>query len=201
MATERNSTVSTHRPPDRGKRADALRNIEAIVDAATRLLAVNPDVNVNEIAKAAGVGRVTLYGHFDSRTSLVREVVQRAIHNTSEVLSTVDVEGDPREALGRLLEATWRLTHRYGAVVIAGSQALSPEDVRRAHDEPAARVLALLSRGRDAGEFRADVPIEWQVSVIQAILHGASAAVHRGEITVEEAPTLVRDTVIAALAP
>ena len=135
MAVETNATASPA-PQGRGKRADALRNIEAIVDAATRLLAVNPDVSVNEIARAAGVGRVTLYGHFDSRTALIREVAQRAIHNTSEVLATVDVEGDPREALGRLLEATWRLTHRYGAVVIAGSQALAPEDMRRAHDEP-----------------------------------------------------------------
>ncbi|MFT4164940.1 MAG: TetR/AcrR family transcriptional regulator [Microlunatus sp.] len=195
------SSVTSRVAQGRGKRADALRNIEAIIDAATRLLAVDPDASVNEIAKAAGVGRVTLYGHFDSRTALIREVAQRAIHNTSEVLATVDVEGDPREALGRLLEATWRLTHRYGAVVIAGSQALAPEDLRRVHDEPATRILALLARGRDLGEFRADVPIEWQVSVIQAILHGASGAVHRGEITGAEAPTLVRDTVIAALAP
>ena len=200
MVVETNSAASRV-ARGRGKRADALRNIEAIIDAATRLLAVDPDASVNEIAKAAGVGRVTLYGHFDSRTALIREVAQRAIHNTSEVLATIDVEGDPREALGRLLEATWRLTHRYGAVVIAGSQALPPEDLRRVHDEPATRILALLARGRDAGEFRADVPIEWQVSVIQAILHGASGAVHRGEITGAEAPMLVRDTVIAALAP
>lgn len=45
------------------------------------------------------------------------------------------------------------------------------------------------------------MPIQWQVGVIQAILHGASIAVHRGEITGEDAPILVRDTVIAVLAP
>ena len=44
------------------------------------------------------------------------------------------------------------------------------------------------------------MPVDWQVSVIQAILHGASAAVHRGEITSDDAPTLVRETVLAALA-
>lgn len=185
--------------PDRAKRADAVRNIEAIVAAATRLLAVNPDVSVNEIAKAAGVGRVTLYGHFDSRATLIGEVAARAIAHTDEALAHVDLDGDPREVLGRLLEATWHLTHRFGALVVAASQALPPEQLRRSHDEPAARVRMLLERGRDAGEFRADVPIEWQVSVIQAILHGASAAVHRGEITAGDAPSLVRDTALAAL--
>ncbi len=183
----------------RPKRADALRNIESIVDAATRLLAVNPDTSVNEIAKAAGVGRITLYGHFDSRATLLREVAERAIAQTEKELAQVDVDGDPRDALGRLLETTWHLTHRFGALVVAASQTLSPEQMRRAHDEPAVRVRRLLERGRAAGEFRDDVPIDWQISVIQAILHGASAAVHRTEITADAAPVLVRDTVIAAL--
>ena len=30
-------------------------------------------------------------------------------------------------ALGLLLEATWHLTHRFGALVVAASQALTPE--------------------------------------------------------------------------
>lgn len=183
----------------RPKRADALRNIEAIVDAATRLLAADPDASLNEIAKEAGVGRITLYGHFDSRATLLREVAERAIAHSEQELGEVDLAGDPREALGRLLEASWQLTHRFGALVIAASQALSPEQLRRAHDEPAARVRALLERGREAGEFRDDIPIDWQLSVVQAILHGASAAVHRGEITAEDAPGLVGDTVLAAL--
>ncbi|MDL9947667.1 TetR/AcrR family transcriptional regulator [Gordonia sp. ABSL11-1] len=183
----------------RPKRADALRNIEAIIDAATRLLAVNPDASVNEIAEEAGVGRITLYGHFDSRATLLREVSERAIAHTEEELARIDVDGDPRDALGRLLEATWHLTHRFGALVVAASQALSPEQMHRAHDEPSARARRLLERGRAAGEFRGDVPIDWQISVIQAILHGGSAAVHRGEITADAAPALVRDTVIAAL--
>src|SRR3990170_4596695 len=93
------------------KRADARKNIEAIIEAATACLARDPDVSVGEIAKVAGVGRVTLYGHFDSRASLVAEVVQRAMRETDEALNAVDLRGDPREALTRLIEATWRLTH------------------------------------------------------------------------------------------
>ncbi|MGF0117404.1 TetR/AcrR family transcriptional regulator [Promicromonospora sp. Marseille-Q5078] len=184
---------------DRTKRADAVRNIEAIVGAAIRLLSVDPDASINEIAKAAGVGRVTLYGHFDSRATLVREVADRAIAQTDESLGQVDLEGDPREALGRLLEATWHLTHRFGALVVAASQALPPEEMRRAHEEPAARVRGLLERGRAAGDFRDDMPIAWQLSVVQAVVHGASLAVHRGEISADQAPSLVRDTTLAAL--
>lgn len=184
---------------DRARRADARRNIEAIIDAATRMLAVNPDASVNDIARAAKVGRVTLYGHFDSRATLVREVVDRAIAQTDEALARMDFDGDPRDALGRLLETTWQLTHRFGAIVVAASQVLPTEELRRAHDGPAVRVRRVLEDGRATGVFRDDVPIDWHISVIQAILHGASGAVHRGEISADVAPGLVRSTVVAAL--
>lgn len=187
------------RTPTRAKRADAVRNIEAIIGAAIRLLAVDPNASVNEIAKDAGVGRITLYGHFDSRAGLLREVAGRAIRDTEELLTAVDVTGDPRDALGRLLEATWRLTHRFGALVVAARE-LPAEDVRRVHEEPAARVRQLLERGRDAGQFRSDMPVEWQLSVVQAVLHGASDAVHRGDIAEHDAAPLLRDTVLAAIA-
>lgn len=182
------------------KRADARRNIEAIVEAATSLLAVNPEASVQDIAKAAGVGRVTLYGHFDSRTTLINEVATRAIAQTEEALRSVDIDGDPREAMTRLLEATWHLTHRFGGIVVAADHALPAEQLKHAHEGPAHRVHALLERGRAEGRFRADMPIEWQITTIQAVLHAASGAVHRGEIDATDAPRLVIDTVLAALA-
>lgn len=154
---------------------------------------------MNEIAQAAGVGRITLYGHFDSRATLLSALADRAIAHTDEALAGLDLDGPADAALDRLLEATWHLTHRYGAFVVAASQSLSADRLHRAHAEPAARVRRLLDRGRAEQEFRDDMPVEWQLSVIQAVLHGASAAVHRGEITADEAPALVRGTVLSAL--
>jgi AcrR family transcriptional regulator len=181
------------------KRADARRNIAAILDAATAALARDPDVSMNEIARAAGVGRVTLYGHFASRAALVSEVVERAIAETDDVLAMVDVTGDPREALGRLLEASWHLTHRFGALVVAAEQALPAARVDEAHERPARRVRALLRRGRRAGSFRSDMPLAWQLAMVQSVIHGASTAVHTDRISAAQAPRLVRETTLAML--
>jgi len=181
-------------------RADARRNIAAILDAATESLARDPDSSINDIAKAAGVGRVTLYGHFESRAALVSQVVERAIAQSEEALSTVDLSGDPREALGRLLDASWEVTQRFGALVVAAEGAVPPDQLREAHAQPARRVRRLIRRGRSAGCFRRDMPVEWQVTLMQSIVHGASLSVHRGEITRSQAPRLVRETALAALA-
>lgn len=187
-------------PATPAKRADARRNIEAILDAATRLLATDPDASVQAIAKAAGVGRVTLYGHFDSRTDLVAQVATRAIDETELALREVDIDGEPRAALARLLEASWHLTRRFGGIVIAAGQALPAEQIKLAHESPAQRVRALLERGRQDGVFRADMPVEWQIITIQAVLHAASGAVHREELAVADAPRLVVETALAVVA-
>jgi AcrR family transcriptional regulator len=187
--------------PDPGKRADARRNVAAILEAATACLAVDPDASVNDIAAAAGVGRVTLYGHFGNRATLVSEVVDRAMAASDEELESVDLDGDAQEALGRLLVASWHVTHRYGGLVLAAQKAMPERDLREAHDKPAQRVLRVLRRARREGTVRTDMTLDWQATLIQSVLHGASGAVHRGELAADVAPTLVRSTVLAALTP
>jgi TetR/AcrR family transcriptional repressor of mexCD-oprJ operon len=183
------------------KRADAQRSIAAILEAAVATLSRNPDASVSEIAKAAGVGRVTLYGHFDSRSSLIAAVAARAVQQTDDALEAVDLDGNPKEALERLLEATWELTHRFGALVVAAVDAVPADELRAAHAGAAKRVEKLLRRGRRDGSFRTDMPVAWQVTVIQGVLHAASGAVYEGEITAAKAPSLVVGTVLGALTP
>src|SRR4029079_19400547 len=91
------------------KRADALRSIEAIVQAATECLGRNPDASLREIARAAGVGRVTLYAHFTSRAEVVDASMSRAVVGGSEVRDAVDLTGDPLLALERYIDAGWHL--------------------------------------------------------------------------------------------
>jgi serine phosphatase RsbU (regulator of sigma subunit) len=59
------------------RRSDALANVARIVQSAAELLAQDPDVSIGEIAHHAGVGRSTLYRHFETRESLVEAVRRR----------------------------------------------------------------------------------------------------------------------------
>ncbi|NGN91149.1 TetR/AcrR family transcriptional regulator [Nocardioides sp. KC13] len=181
------------------KRADARKNIESIMDAATTCLARDPDVSVAEIAKVAGVGRVTLYGHFESRAALVTQVVERAIRHSDEQLGAIDLDGDPRTALSRLLEASWQLTQQYGALIVAAEQSMPHEQFQAVHLGLLDRWKPLMERGRRDGSFRDDQPLEWQLTLLQSVLHAASGAVYRGEIKASEAGGLVDGTVQAAL--
>src|ERR1700727_4062147 len=89
------------------RRADASRTVAAILAAATECLARDPDTSMAEIAAAAGVGRMTLYGHFKTRAELLKAVLTQVIAEAHDALFAVDVSGDPRDALARLVAANW----------------------------------------------------------------------------------------------
>jgi AcrR family transcriptional regulator len=183
------------------RRADAQRNIAAIIEAATECLSRDPAASTSEIAKAAGVGRVTLYGHFPSRAELIDAVFVHAIEGGERTLGQVDLTGDPRLALARLIESSWHLVDQYRALLIAAQDTLPPERVRDLHADPMARVENLLERGRKEGVFRTDLPTSWLVSAMHNVMHGAAGEIDGGRITTDEAAPYITATLLAAFTP
>ena len=186
-------------PGSRPRRADAKRNVAAILAAATECLAKDPDTSVAEIAAAAGVGRMTLYGHFKTRADLLDAVLARAVAGAHEALDAVDVAGDPRDALARLVAASWHVVDQLRHVLAAAQRELPAERIRQAHDRVLGRVQVLIERGQAAGAFRADLPLPWLVSLAMNVMHAAAAEVTAGRLTSGQAPSVIAGTLLAAL--
>jgi TetR/AcrR family transcriptional regulator, mexCD-oprJ operon repressor len=180
------------------QRADARRNREAIVDAAVACLGHDPDTSVGEIAREAGVGRVTLYGHFAGRVDLVDAAVVRAMEQGDAALAGVDLAGDPEQALRQLIESSWELVERSRALLMAAQKVLSPGRIRALHAKPAERVLGLVTRGQDEGVFRTDLPASWLVATMHSVMHGAADEVNAGRVDANDAADYITATVVAA---
>jgi len=182
-------------------RADARRNVAAILAAATDCLAKNPDTSVAEIAAAAGVGRMTLYGHFKTRTDLLDAVLTRVVAEAHETLGAVDVAGDPRDAVARLVAASWLIVDRLRNILTAAQRELPAERIREAHDLVLGRVQSLIERGRATDAFRTDLPVSWLVSLAMNVMHAAATEVAAARLTSDQAPSVVAGTLLAALTP
>jgi len=182
------------------RRADAERSIARIVAAARASLSEDPAATIETIAAAAGVGRMTLYGHFRTRAELVEAALADALGAGEATLSAVDLDGDAREALNRLLASSWALVAESAALLEAAQGVLPAGRLRELHAEPAARVEELISRGQEDGVFRTDLPLAWLVNVVQYLLHGAAEQHRRGNLTTEEVAEVVTATVQSVLA-
>ncbi|MDQ4117662.1 MAG: TetR/AcrR family transcriptional regulator [Actinomycetota bacterium] len=182
------------------RRADAERSIARIVAAARHVLSVNPDATVDDVARTAGVGRMTLYGHFPSRAELVEAAVVDALGAGEQALSAVDLTGDARQALTRLLESSWSLVAESIALLTAAQNSLPPARIRELHAGPAERFDELLRRGQVQGVFRTDLPVTWLVNVVHHVLHGAADEVRADRVSSTDAAGMVVATVQPLLA-
>lgn len=183
------------------RRADAERSIARIVSAARTSLNNDPDATIDDIAKAAGVGRMTLYGHFRTRPALIEAALVEALRVGEETLSAIDLTGDAREALTRLLASSWSLVAESAALLTAAQGVLPAGRIRELHAGAADRLEELVRRGQQQGVFRTDLPISWLVNAVHYILNGAAEENRAGRIATEDVAHIVTATVQSMLAP
>jgi AcrR family transcriptional regulator len=185
----------------RRRRADAERNVAAIVAAARDLLCRGTLPSMGEVAVAAGVGRVTLYAHFASREALLDAVVRQVMAETDEALTALHLDDAPSQvALDRLVRTSWQILDRHRTVRSVALTELGPEALREQHDRVAHHVERLIARGQADGVFRADLPGPWLVAVFYATVHAAADEVSGGRLDVGVAPGVLGATLLSILA-
>jgi AcrR family transcriptional regulator len=186
----------------RRRRSDADRSVQAIRDAALDALAGDPDASMAEIARRAGVVRATIYAHFPTRESLLDFVMEYAVRQVAEATAAAEpAHGEPREALERVLRATWKQLDQFQALLAINTARLSTEELRRRHQPVMKHFAPLIERGQKDGTFRRDVPITWHLAVMRAIVHAASAELRNGRLTEATVEQTMLATVIAAMTP
>ena len=147
-------------PNARPVRADALRNEDAVLEAAKVVFATSGvDAPVREIAAKAGVGLGTLYRRFPKRSDLVAGVFRREVDSCVAEAENLAAEHGPGEALVRWLKRyTGLLATKKGlaAALHSGDPAFDAlPHYFRASFEPA--LTSLLDEAVAAGEIRSGI--------------------------------------------
>jgi AcrR family transcriptional regulator len=186
----------------RKRRADAERSISSIIDAALEALASDPDVSMAEIARRAGVVRATVYMHFPTRESLLDAVMEDATTQVADAIREAEpARGEPREALERVLRATWQQLSQFHGVLGININRLSSTELRRRHLPMTTQIVPLLERGQAEGVFRSDVSATWLIAVVRAIVHLASTELQAGRLSQADVEQTMLTTVLSVLSP
>ena len=170
----------------RKRRADAEQNLAAILQAATEALSIQPDASIEDIARAAGVTRQTVYAHFPSREALLDAVVARATAEVSTAFQAAGLEdAPPAEAMIRLLDAGWAASARYP--FLWHLPAVSPEEDLERHGPVVGRLRDLIQRGQESGDFDESLSADWLLAAGLALGRAAEEEVKAGRMSIADA--------------
>jgi len=147
----------------RAQRADASRNRDTLLAAATRAFATaEEEPSMRAIAREAGVGIATLYRHFPTREALVDAVYHDQVERLTAGARDLLAWAPPAEAMRRWMDlfGDWLAT-KHGmtdtllAMIESGEIALA-----QTRAELLDVITTILAAGRAAGDLRADVSAE-----------------------------------------
>jgi len=182
----------------RRQRSDARQSIAVVIDAAIRTLGDRPDASMDEIARAAGVTRQTVYAHFPSRDALIDAVTEQATAEVTGLLDGLDLDqAPPAQALTRLLDAGWQVAARFPFLWL--QPAVDPGKDADRHAPVLDRMLDIVRRGQASGDFDASVPAHWLLSACLALGRVTEDEVKAGRMTIEQATQAMHQSVLRLL--
>jgi len=152
--------METSSAPMSGRRAEAARNDQRILDAAREVFVVDPGAPIAAVAEHAGVGISALYRRYASKEELLRTLCGVGLRTyIAAAEAALADDGDPWEAFARFMRRvvdadTHSLTSR-----LAGT--FTPtEELNR--DATVAQALnhRLFDRTRASGAIRPDLEVD-----------------------------------------
>ncbi|WP_143448701.1 TetR/AcrR family transcriptional regulator [Kineosporia sp. A_224] len=182
------------------RRRDALANRIALLDAGLAALTRDPDASLESVARAAGLSRRTVYGHFSSREELVAAIATRAGDRLVSALDAVDTSADdPATALARFELAVWRAAEPFRFLGALAARSEHRDRALERLDPLRRRRAALVRTGQDEGVFRGDTEAEVLARVAGQVVLAVLEEVLEGTVDVAAAGRLVATSALAVV--
>ncbi|MEU0370967.1 helix-turn-helix domain-containing protein [Streptomyces sp. NPDC006283] len=155
---------------------------EHVLRAAAALLARKSTATMDEVARAAGIGRATLHRHFAGRDALVRALEQLGIQEFEAALDRARLEeGGAGDGLRRLIAEAEPSAHLL-AFLYSENQLFEGDQVNEGWARLDARVCDVFRRGQAQGEFRIDLTPAWLTEALYALIGSCAWAVMDGRV-------------------
>ncbi|NGO09357.1 TetR/AcrR family transcriptional regulator [Streptomyces sp. HC44] len=136
------------------QRRNSRSNRARILATARRELGRNPDITLEELARASGVVRRTLFGHFPGRVALLEALAEEASGTLRSAVAAAVKPTEPAErALAHFTLTMWPVGDRYRMLLALARHDLGAERVTEILKPARDEVTAILERGQRNGVF------------------------------------------------
>ena len=147
---------------DRPLRADARRNRERVLAAATSVFAdQGADASVAEIARRAGVGAGTLFRHFPNKHDLLLASLEAGFDEVAAAIDRAEACEDSWDGLVHVLTACAEIQARDRAFLESvGPELFQEPSLQRRNNERVAALAGVVERAQADGLVRDDLRAE-----------------------------------------
>ena len=173
-----------------------------MLDASITLLSQNPGASLSDIAQAAGVGRATLYRHFESRDQLIQALIIDSLEATDAALESVrDRQQSAREALEQGMVAVMRIADRFHFLFVNWSWASEDPEVATIYQRQLEELSELVERGKRESAIATDLATDMVVGLIDSLVYAGWWTVHTGSLNTESAGEQAARMLFQGIAP
>ncbi|MEU6142761.1 TetR family transcriptional regulator [Streptomyces sp. NPDC047081] len=155
------------------QRRNARSNRARILATARQELGRNPDITLEELARASGVVRRTLFGHFPGRAALLDALAEEAAEALQAAVAVAADATQPADrALAHFSLSLWPVGDRYRMLLALARRDLGMERVAEILKPARVRATAIVEQGQRDGVFHSQLP----ASVLSAGLEAMTVA-------------------------
>lgn len=152
-----------------GRRAEAARNDERILEAAREVYVADPNAPISAVARLAGVGMSALYRRFASKEDLLRELCGEGLRiYVAEAEMALADASDPWISFARFLRNIVEADTASLTLRLAGTFTPTEELIVDAARSQELNVL-LVERTKAAGDLRPDFDVNDLALIIEQI--------------------------------
>ena len=172
----------------------AQRSREALMEAAIVVLLDNPLAALSEIAIFAGVGRATLYRHFETRDQMLVALATQCLDETETRCAYIEEDGlTGRQALEAIFKEVIKLGNKYRFLLSLWQHVEQNSEIKKIYGEQLARLQQRVVEAKKAGEIKKSVPDKWAVILFDSFLYATWTALDYTELDQDKTIELAID--------
>ncbi|MER6222698.1 TetR family transcriptional regulator [Streptomyces sp900105755] len=183
------------------QRRNAQSNRARILATARQELGRNPDITLEELARASGVVRRTLFGHFPGRVALLDALAEEAAEALQAAVAVGAGVAEPADrALAHFTLALWPVGDRYRMLLALARRDLGMDRVAGILEPARVRATAIVEQGQRDGIFHSLLPAPVLSAGLEAMTVALLEEVNAGALE-DDGTRVAVTTLIAAGVP
>ncbi|MEX0168087.1 TetR/AcrR family transcriptional regulator [Streptomyces sp. LMG1-1-1.1] len=167
-----------------------------VLHSAAALLSRKATATMDEVARAAGIGRATLHRQFAGRDALVRALEELGIEELEQAHDRARLDEGPEDEAVRRLIAEMEPVAPLLSFLVTENQLFEGDQQNEGWARLDARIAALFRQGQENGVFRIDLTPAWLSEALYGLIGSGAWAVQDGRVAAKDFQYMIAELLL-----